>query len=228
MHTVTHFFLSASPLLVYILVAVVLMLESSAIPIANNTLLLLTGALSAHGQLNIVLLFVAAVVGSIAGACLAYQIGLSNGPAFLARVARLLRLNEQKIGFAERWYQKSGARMIFISRMTPYVRPFACFPAGIFRMPFPTFFLASFSGSTIWCLALLALGWFVGDRYHQVLRLMQRYTLPSVLVVVVLLVLYILGSRLIKQRFHSQGEARGSEGRQEYVARGRRYSGFMR
>src|SRR5207245_2694002 len=114
---------------------VILLLESSGIPIANNTLLLFTGALTSFGHLNILVLAIVAIVGSISGACLAYVIGLRGGRRFLFRVSNRLHIDAQKINKAERWFHRTGARMIFLSRVTPYIRPFACFPAGMTRMP---------------------------------------------------------------------------------------------
>jgi len=140
-----HFFLHTSPFLIYFLVAVILLLESSGVPITNNTLLLFTGALASLGQLNIGLLAIAAIVGSIAGACLAYYIGLRGGRRVLLRLASFFHVDTQKIEVMDGWFHKSGVWMVFFSRMTPFVRPFACFPAGFSRMIFTNFFFCSFS-----------------------------------------------------------------------------------
>src|SRR5579859_8235779 len=118
MHTVTHFFLHANPLLIYLVVALVLMLESSGVPVANNTLLLLTGALATTGHLDIWLLGIFAIVGSCAGASQAYYLGARGGRRILVRVARFFHIKEEKISIAERWFQQSGVWMIFLSRMT--------------------------------------------------------------------------------------------------------------
>ncbi len=202
-HAVIHFVLHANPLLLCILVAVVLLLESSAVPIANNTLLLLTGALASTGQLNIVLLFLAAFLGSVAGACLAYRIGLSGGRRVVLRIAAILHIDAQKVVAAERWYERSGPWMIFLSRMTPYIRPFACFPAGITGMNFFRFLGAAATGSFLWCLALLSLGWWLGQRWRVALHLMQQYTLPAIALLVILIVAYFVGRRVLKRRRHA-------------------------
>lgn len=200
-HAVTHFFLHASPLLIYVIVAVVLMLESSGVPIANNTLLLFTGALASLGHLNIEVLTVVAIAGSIAGACLAYWLGVWGGRGVFLRIATFFRVKADKIAQAERWFQKSGLWMIFFSRMTPYVRPFACFPAGISALPFPRFFVSASVGSTLWCVAMLALGWGLGRRWGVALRMMQQYTIPTVCLVVVAIMLYFFAVYMIKRRF---------------------------
>jgi membrane protein DedA with SNARE-associated domain len=203
-NTVIHFLLHASPIIIYLIVAVVLMLESSGIPITNNTLLLCTGALASLGHVNIWALMIVAVAGSITGACLAYTIGAHGGRDILLRVARLVRVDVQKVDMIEHWFQKSGIWMVFLSRMTPYVRPFACFPAGITRMNFVQFFVSALCGSIIWCSVLLSIGWSLGRRWGLALHLMQHYTLPVLGVVVLLIALYVFAMYTIKSRLRTQ------------------------
>jgi len=210
-HAVTHFFLHASPLLIYVIVAVVLMLESSGVPIANNTLLLLTGALASLGHLNIEILAAAAIAGSIAGACLAYWLGVWGGRKAFLRIAAFFRVKADKVEQAEHWFQKSGLWMIFFSRMTPYIRPFACFPAGISEMPFPRFFISASAGSTLWCIVMLAIGWGLGRRWGVALRMMQQYTIPTVCLVVAAIILYFLVVYMIKRRFSLDSRLRATQ-----------------
>lgn len=197
---VIHFFFHANPLVIYLIVAVVLLLESSGVPIANNTLLLFTGALASYTHhLDIGLLGIAAILGSIAGAFLAYSIGIYGGRLLVLRVTKLFHIDEQKVLTTEQWFQKSGVWMVFFSRMIPFVRPFACFPAGISRMPLPRFLLAASFGSIIWCIALLSIGWNLGRRWPLALAVIQSYTFPSLCVLALLLVVYVLLIYAIKR-----------------------------
>lgn len=200
MQQLVDIILHTSPLLIYIIVAVTLLLESAGIPITNNTLLLLTGALASLGHLNIWLLTIVAIIGSIAGACSAYLLGRWRGQPILLRMASLFRVDAAKVHIAENWFQRSGVWMIFLSRMTPYVRPFACFPAGISRMFFLRFVIAALAGSIIWCIALVRIGAALGPHWRIALTLMQNYTLPTCAGLILLLVLYILVSIRIRQK----------------------------
>lgn len=185
-----------SPLPTCLLVAVFLLLESSGIPVINTTLLLFTGALAALGRVNLGWLMVAAVSGSTLGACLAYVLGRHYGEFLLVRLGRLLRIDQRKVLLAERWFLRAGGRMILISRLVPYIRPFACFPAGISAMPFPRFLLMACSGSLIWCVALLTVGWELGPRWQIALQLVQTSTLPTLGV----LLLLALASFLVRRK----------------------------
>jgi membrane protein DedA with SNARE-associated domain len=205
-HTIQHI----SPLYIYILVASMLLLESSGIPIVNTTLLLFTGAMAALGHLDFWWLLLASISGSVIGACSAYLLGSGCGEAILFRLARLLRIDRQKVVLAERWFQRSGARMIFISRIVPYIRPFACFPAGIAEMPFPRFLLAAASGSILWCVTFLLIGWEVGPRWKMALHLVHASTIPTICALLVLILAFFFirhaVMRYMKRQLSTDGE----------------------
>ena len=207
MHSIMHALLHISPLLIYLLVAIIILLESTGVPVTNNTMLLLTGAMAALGYLNIDTLIASALLGSIVGACCAYWIGALGGRQIVLRLAAFFRVDEQKVLIMDGWFQKSGFWMVFFSRMTPFVRPFACFPAGIAHMNFKRFLLAASAGSLIWCIALPSIGWTLGPRWRIALYFMQRYTLPTILIVALLLILYVAIRHKIKhaidEKYHS-------------------------
>lgn len=207
---VFHLIHNTNPLWIYMIVGVFLLFESSGVPIVNSTLLLLTGALASLGHLNIIALAVVSIAASVSGACLAYIIGQHGGGRLLRRAATKLRVDARKIQLLERWFHRAGARMIFFSRIIPYIRPFSCFPAGIARMPFRRFFAAAASGSFVWCVGMLALGWNLGRRWKLALTLMQRYTVPAVLILLALLAIYCVVSITIRRRLDDRlGELSG-------------------
>ena len=207
----TQIIFHASPLLVYLLVAIMLLLESSGVPLINMTLLLLTGALASLAHLNIWVLIASAILGSTSGACLAYLIGLRGGRRIFLRLASLFHIDAQKVNMTERWFQKAGVWMVLLSRITPYLRPFACFPAGISGMPFGRFFLAALAGSTIWCVVMLNIGLALGRRWRLALHLMRYYTFPTICTLVLVIALYFVITSVTKRYLRSQaGSAPGS------------------
>lgn len=218
MHALTDFLIHANPILIYMIVAIVLMLESCGVPIVNNTLLLLTGALAALGYLNIWILIPVAILGSISGACLAYMIGARGSRRTFLHLASVLHINRQKAYMTRRWFQKAGPWMIFFSRITPYVRPFACFLGGITHMPFSRFCVAALSGSIVWCVVMLQIGMALGVRWHVALFLMQRYTIPSLGALILGIMLYFYIARAIKlhidQRLQKEVKSHVSESEQ--------------
>src|SRR5689334_11311965 len=114
---VTHIYQQIPPSCIYLLVAALLFLESSGIPVINTTVLLFTGALTAQGKLGLALLMFSALAGSTLGACCAYGLGRRYGEKLLFRLAHFLHVDEQKMILAQRWFYRSGGRMIFFSRI---------------------------------------------------------------------------------------------------------------
>lgn len=204
-----------NPLLLCLFVGVMLLLESSGVPILNSSLLLFSGAVASFGHVNIFILALVAIVGSTVGACLAYLIGLRGGELALQRLATRLRIDHRKIERANRWFSSAGTRMIFFSRILPYVRPFTCFLAGIARMPFRRFFAAALNGSIIWCVAMLSIGWALGRRWREALYLIQAYTLPTLGIIALVVVAYLLARFAIARRMKNQQVAAAQEGDSE-------------
>jgi membrane protein DedA with SNARE-associated domain len=194
----------ASPVLVYSMVMLLLLLESTGIPLTNTTLLLCTGALASFGHINFWILFVAALCGSILGACSAYLVGARGGHTFLVRLAAFFHVDEQRVVIAERWCMRSGLWMVFLSRITPYIRPLGCFPAGISQMNFAWFLGAASCGSLLWCSVLLTLGWSLGHHWMQALMLIQHYTLPAIGLLVVSVALYSWVMYVVKARLKNR------------------------
>ncbi|HVB73366.1 MAG TPA: DedA family protein [Ktedonobacteraceae bacterium] len=207
MNLVVHLIHHTNPLFIYAILMVALLLESCGIPVVNSTLLLLTGALASFGHLDIFVLAIVSIAGSVLGACLAYVIGWRGGGRLMYRVAARLPVDTSKIESVENWFQRSGARMIFLSRIIPYIRPFSCFPAGMARMPFRRFFAAVSSGSIIWCVGMLTAGWILGRRWVLAFNLMQRYTIPALLIIALAVIVYILFKLAIKRRLQAQLQA---------------------
>jgi membrane protein DedA with SNARE-associated domain len=201
---VVHLLLHTNPLLIYLVVAVLLALESTGIPIVNSTLLLLMGALAAAGHFNIVDIAIVSIVGSVGGACIAYTIGARSGRRIMLRLALFFHLDRRRISLFERWFRRYGMWMVFASRIIPYIRPFACFPAGFSRTNFVRFFVGVAVGSAIWCTGMLAIGWSLGHRWVLALPLIQRYTVPALGIVALLLGLYYFGSRTLRQRIEDR------------------------
>ncbi|HLY30109.1 MAG TPA: DedA family protein [Ktedonobacterales bacterium] len=179
------------PLAVYGFVLLWLALESCGVPLPNELVLLLTGSLAAAGHLSPFILVGAAIVGSLIGASAAYGIGKFGGRAAVLRLGRLVRLDEERFASVERWFARSGTVAIFLSRITPFVRTVASFPAGVLRMPLRNFWLATLAGSLIWCSVLVGVGDALGANYTIALTLIQRYTIPAVIVLVALIAGYL-------------------------------------
>ena len=194
MATITHLIQSLTtipPLAVYAFVLLWLAAESCGFPLPNELVLLLTGSLASQGRVSPFILVGVAVVGSLIGASAAYLIGKVGGRVAVLRVGRYVRLDEKRFASVETWFARSGTVAIFLSRITPFVRTVASFPAGVLRMPLRNFLLATALGSLIWCSVLVGVGDALGADYGVALTFIQRYTIPAIIVLVALIVGYL-------------------------------------
>lgn len=178
------------PIAIYAFVAVWLAFESCGLPLPNEIVLLVAGSLAAQGTVSPILLVAVATLASVGGATAAYEIGRRGGRVAVLRVGRYIRLDEKRLDSVERWFERTGSVAIGISRITPFVRTVASFPAGMLRLPLRTFLIASTIGSLIWCTIMVTLGVVLGANYTAALKLIERYTIPAVVVLVALVVAY--------------------------------------
>jgi membrane protein DedA with SNARE-associated domain len=186
-------------LVAYGFVFVWLAAESCGLPLPNELVLLLLGSLAAQPGHSVSPLPLAlfATCGSLAGSYGAYLIGLRGGRSAVLRLGRYIRLDDARLDSVEARFARTGGVAIFLARITPFVRTVASFPAGMLRLSRRTFLIATALGSLIWCAVLVTLGDLLGANYLVALRLIQRYSLLAVLVLLALGAGYVwLHSRL--------------------------------
>ncbi len=166
--------------------------ESCGVPLPNELILLLAGSIAAQraDPTGMVELTLIATAGSLLGASIAYYIGMRGGRAAILRFGRYVRLDAQRLDTVEQWFARSGGVAIGISRITPFVRTYSSFPAGILRMPLRTFYTATLIGSLIWCAVLVSIGYLLGVHYMIAVHLIEQYTLPAILVLAALVAVY--------------------------------------
>lgn len=127
----------------------------------GDSLLFIAGFLAGQGlfslPLLIVLLWVAAVLGNIVG----YEFGRRVGPRLFAREDSLLFKKAHALK-AQAFYEKYGAKTLFLARFMPIVRTFAPIVAGVAQMEFRAFLFYSVTGATVWVIGLTVLGYYLG------------------------------------------------------------------
>jgi membrane-associated protein len=128
----------------------------------GDSLLFVAGALAAAGDMYIHGLFAALAAASFLGDNTNYWIGRYVGPRIFSRQRSRL-FNPEHLRRTQQFYEKYGAKMIFLARFMPIVRTFAPFVAGIGRMKYATFLFYSFAGSIAWVGSLAYAGYYFGN-----------------------------------------------------------------
>jgi membrane protein DedA with SNARE-associated domain len=161
-------------------IALLMLLENVFPPIPSELVLPFAGYVAASGQLNPVGVLVAAVIGSLLGALPWYWAGRKLGHGGLRRFAqrhgRLLTLAPEDIDRAEEWFKRHGRASVGFGRLVPAVRSVISMPAGVGRMPVPSFVLWSLIGTTIWSALLLGVGFVLESRYEEARNVVEWIT----------------------------------------------------
>ena len=125
-------------------------------------------------------------LGSTIGASIPYWMARVGGRPLVDRFAKRFRIHLRYIERIEDQCRRWGAGMVLVGRILPGVRPLVSIPAGIVRIPFHKFLLATFAGAYIWCTVLIAAGYVLGHEWHLVSSYIQTH-LPLVVFAAVLL-----------------------------------------
>ncbi|GAA1371668.1 DedA family protein [Streptomyces beijiangensis] len=151
--------------LVYLLVAVVIGVESLGIPLPGEIVLVSSALLaSQHGHINPVILGICASAGAIIGDSIGYAIGRKGGRPLLAWLAKKFpkHFSESNVGMAERSFQKWGMWAVFFGRFVALLRIFAGPLAGVLHMPYWKFLIANVIGGILWAGGTTAAVYYVG------------------------------------------------------------------
>ncbi len=177
----------------YWLIAGLMALESTVVPIPSEVIIP-PAAYLAHtqGQLSVIGIVVAGSAGSWVGAGIMYWLARWLGRPFVLRFGPYVGLAAAKIEAAERWSARYGWPGIFLSRLLPVIRHLIGIPAGIVRVDFRWYSLATLAGSVFWCSVLAGLGVFVGRNPEMLAGDLHRFSLLVLGVAVVLGALYYL------------------------------------
>ena len=137
----------------YAYIVFLMALESSVVPLPSElvippaVLLVLAG----NSTMTVPGIVIAAVLGSLLGACIMYWGSRLAGRPLVVRYGKLFLISQEKIERAERWSERFGSFGLFLSRMLPVVRHLIGIPAGIVRMTFWKFCVYTLAGSAFWC-----------------------------------------------------------------------------
>ncbi|MFE8941375.1 DedA family protein [Streptomyces sp. NPDC000963] len=153
------------PIAVYVLVGVVIGLESLGIPLPGEIVLVSSALLaSQHGDINPYVLGACATAGAIVGDSIGYAIGRKGGRPLLAWLGSKFpkHFSEANIGLAESSFRKWGMWAVFFGRFVALLRIFAGPLAGVLHMPYWKFLVANVFGGILWAGGTTAVIYSVG------------------------------------------------------------------
>lgn len=188
-------------------VALFTFIETVFPPIPSEIVMPFAGFLVGQGRFTFVSVVLAGVVGSLVGALCIYAIGVhaSEGALrrFVQRHGHLLLVSLSDYERALDMFERHGELAVFLGRLVPGVRSLVSLPAGLVRMPLPSFITYTVLGTGLWSSALAYVGFVLGENWREVLVYVERYEI-ALLALAGLVVAWLIARRV--RRRHAGAE----------------------
>ena len=123
----------------YPLLFLLVMGESSGVPIPGETALITAAVLASRGKLQIELVIPLAASAAIVGDNAGYLFARKGGRWLLERPGRFERQRREVLRIGEPFFERHGAKAVFFGRFLLGLRVWASWLAGATRMPWRSF-----------------------------------------------------------------------------------------
>ena len=169
----------------YPLLFVLVMAESSGVPIPGETALITAAVLASRGKLSIELVIALAATGAIVGDNIGYVIGRKGGRWILERPGRFHSQRREVLRTGEPFFERHGPKAVYFGRFILGLRVWASWLAGATRMHWRSFALWNALGGISWATAIGLLAYFLGSSAGNVIETFGIYGLVATLVAIV-------------------------------------------
>ncbi len=185
----------------YLGVGFLMFLETVFPPIPSEVIMPLAGVAAANGQLNLWLVIVSGTAGAMLGNIFWYlaarALGLERLKPLIDRHGRWLTVSWSEVERAQLWFERRGVAFVLIGRLIPTMRSLVSVPAGLLKMRFRSFVIASTLGTFVWTAVLAGAGYRLKSDFHDV----DQFIAPAAhAVLAVLIIGYVW--RLLTHRSH--------------------------
>lgn len=182
----------------YLGVIILMAMESSIIPVPSEVVVPPAAIYAAQKDCGMTFsgVVIAGTVGSYIGSVIMYFMAKWAGRPFIYKFGKYFFMPKHKVEKAEVFMRRYASGGIFFSRFLPVIRHLISIPAGMAKVNFLKFSLATISGSAIWCWVLAWFGDKVGQNNPELLespeQLIAAIKAESHLIVLAVLMLAVL------------------------------------
>jgi membrane protein DedA with SNARE-associated domain len=184
----------------YPLLFLIVMGESSGVPVPGETALIAASVLASRGKLQIELVIVLAAAAAIVGDNIGYVIGRKGGRWVLERPGRFHRQRQQVLETGEPFFERHGPKAVFFGRFILGLRVWASWLAGATRMDWRSFVVWNALGGICWATAIGLLSYSLGHAAGDAVKTFGLYGLAAALLAI--------ASALFAHRRHRRGQQR--------------------
>ena len=181
---------------------ILMLLESTVIPVPSELVVAPAAYHAASGSLNVVLVVLFATIGADVGASINYFVALYVGRPVIysfanSRWGKMCLLNQEKVEKSERYFDEHGIVATLTGRLIPGIRHLISLPAGLARMNYWKFLLYTTIGAGAWHTILAAMGWYLHavvpeDQLESTIERYNHYIVIAIVALVVLAVGYVV------------------------------------
>jgi len=175
----------------YLGIFLLMLIESSFIPFPSEIVLVPAGYLASKGDMDVSLILLASLMGSIGGALINYFGALYVGRKFLLRYGKYILISEETLDKMEDFFKKHGAISTFTGRLIPGIRQLISVPAGLSRMNLKVFIFYTSLGALIWSIILVALGYIIGENQELIKEYLSQIVTITLVCVALITAMYI-------------------------------------
>ena len=152
--------------LTYGTIFLLMLLESTVVPVPSELVVSPAAYHAAGGNLNVFLVVLFATIGADVGASINYAAGYYLGRPLIYRFANskwghLCLLNQEKVEKSEKYFYDHGVAATLTGRLIPGIRHLISIPAGLAKMPYWKFLFYTTVGAGVWHSILAGLGWWL-------------------------------------------------------------------
>ncbi len=181
---------------------VLMLLESSSLPIPSEVILPFAGYLVSLAQLNFWACIGISTVAGVAGSLVDYYIGYKGWNLLKERkILGRVWLSNSQLETASGWFHKHGAIVVFLTRLVPGFRTIVSFPAGAAKMSLTKFVAYTTAGCVLWNSLLIYFGVFLGSRWTQVAGVSRYLIIVAVVALAAVGVFWVWHRRKTKTKW---------------------------
>jgi membrane protein DedA with SNARE-associated domain len=170
-------------------------LESTFFPFPSEVIMIPAGYLAYKGEMNLYIVVLIGILGSVVGALFNYYLAMHFGRSFLLKYGKYFFIKEETLDKLEAFFQKHGELSTFNGRLIPGIRQLISLPAGLARMNLARFAFYSALGAGIWVIVLVALGYLLGSNEALISEYLHTATLIALLSVVFITIFYMIRNK---------------------------------
>lgn len=167
-----------------------------ALPVPEETLMVIAGILMAQDILEITPTVVAATGGSIFGITISYILGRTLGLFFIHKYGRWVGITEERLKKVHNWFEIYGKWTLLIGYFIPGVRHLTGFCAGASYLEYNLFALYAYTGAVFWVACFLSVGYFFGNYWLTFIE-NHEFHIDEVAFILIILALIIVAAYFV-------------------------------